>query len=233
MRIAVHNRCTDFASYRAARVKSLFNAESGANFDRVDDLPIDGDDWRIGVIVGPSGSGKTSMGRAMWGGGFLYEPDGWPDDAPIVDAIAPGGDFNAVTAALAAVGLGDVPAWLRPYGVLSNGERFRADLARIIAEAPGRIVIDEFSSVVDRQIAKIGAGAFAKSWRRTGGQVVLLTCHYDVLDWLEPDWVYDTAPGGGRDGGPFTAAATRGPGSTWISGRRTGVTGRSLSRITI
>ena len=50
-----------------------------------------------------------------------------------------------------------VPAWLRPYRVLSNGERFRADLARIVCEAPKRVVIDEFTSVVDRQIAKVGA----------------------------------------------------------------------------
>ena len=78
-----------------------------------------------------------------------------------------------------------IPTWLRPYQVLSNGERFRADLARAICEAPAQLVIDEFSSVVDRQIAYIGAGAFAKAWRRTGGQAVLLTCHYDVLDWLE------------------------------------------------
>lgn len=37
--------------------------------------------------------------------------------------------------------------------------------------------------VVDRQIAKIGAGAFSKAWKRGGGQAVLLSCHYDVLDW--------------------------------------------------
>jgi hypothetical protein len=46
------------------------------------------------------------------------------------------GDFDAVTAALAAVGLGTVPAWLRPFPLLSNGEKFRANLARAICEAP-------------------------------------------------------------------------------------------------
>jgi GNAT superfamily N-acetyltransferase len=112
-----------------------------------------------------------------------------------VDAISPGGSFDEVTAALSGVGLGSVPTWLRPYGALSNGERFRADLARVICEAPPRVVIDEFSSVVDRQIAKFGALAFAKAWRRTGAQAVLLSCHYDVLDWLQPDWVLDTASG--------------------------------------
>jgi ABC-type transport system involved in cytochrome c biogenesis ATPase subunit len=196
MRIDIHNRCSDFDSYRAARVKSLFNAESGCNFDLAADLPIDDADWRIGVVVGPSGSGKTSMGRQLWGAEALYSPDGrWPADKPIIDAIAPGGDFDAVTAALAAVGLGSVPAWLRPYSVLSNGERFRADLARIISEAPPRVVVDEFTSVVDRQIAKFGALAFQKAWRRTGGQCVLLSCHYDILEWVEPDWVFDTATG--------------------------------------
>ena len=191
MKVEVHNRCDDFDSYRAARVKSLFNAETGANFDLAAEIPDD-PDWKIGVVVGPSGSGKTSIGRALWGGEAFYEPDDWPADAPIVDCISPDGDFDAVTGALAQVGLGDVPAWLRPYPVLSTGQKFRANLARVLAEAPGRVVIDEFTSVVDRQIARIGAGAFAKAWRRTKGQAVLLTCHYDVLDWLEPDWVYDT-----------------------------------------
>lgn len=192
MKVEVHNSCADFTSYRAARVKSLFNAESGANFDLVADLPIDGEDWKVGVIVGPSGSGKTSMGRLILGADAFYEPENWPADKPIVEGIAPGGSFDEVTAALAAVGLGDVPAWLRPYPVLSMGERFRADLARVIAERPERVVIDEFTSVVDRQIAKIGALAFQKAWRRTGGKAVLLTCHYDVLEWLQPDWIFDT-----------------------------------------
>lgn len=193
MKIDVHHRCDDFTSYRAARVKSLFNVESGANFTLQAELDVSGP-WQIGVIVGPSGSGKTSMGRQFWGAEALYAPR-WPGDEPVIDAITPGGSFDEVTAALSSVGLGSVPTWLRPYQVLSNGEQFRANLARLIAEAPAKAVLDEFSSVVDRQIAQIGAGAFAKAWRRTGGQAVLLSCHYDVLDWVQPDWVFDTGTG--------------------------------------
>jgi GNAT superfamily N-acetyltransferase len=206
VRVEVHNSCAEFDSYRAARVKSLFNAESGANFRLSADLPVERGDWRLGVIVGPSGSGKTSLGRQMWGAEALYQPTDWPGDKPIVDAIAPQGDFNDVTGALAAVGLGTVPTWLRPYPVLSNGEQFRANLARLICEAPQRVVVDEFTSVVDRQIAKFGALAFQKAWRRAakknGGepngfppQCVLLSCHYDILEWVEPDWIFDTATG--------------------------------------
>ncbi|MBB2778321.1 UNVERIFIED_ORG: ABC-type ATPase with predicted acetyltransferase domain [Comamonas terrigena] len=194
MKLTVAHQCTDFNSYRAARVKSLFNVESGANFTLEAELDLDAAPWQLGVIVGPSGSGKTSMGRQLWGAGTLYSPD-WPHNQPIIDAIDPYGSFDAATAALSSVGLGSVPTWLRPFQVLSNGEQFRANLARLIAEAPARAVLDEFSSVVDRQIARIGAGAFAKAWRRTQGQAVLLSCHYDILDWVQPDWVFDTATG--------------------------------------
>ena len=194
MKIEVHNRCGDFHGYRAARVKSLFNCESGCNFDLAAELPVEEPGWKIGMVVGPGGSGKTSVGRALWNGRALYRPGRrWPKNQPIIEAIAPEGNFDAVAAALSAVGLGSVPSWLRPYHVLSNGERFRADLARIICSPPARVVVDEFSSVVDRQIAKFGALAFAKAWRRTAGQAVLLSCHYDVIEWVQPDWVFDTA----------------------------------------
>lgn len=193
MKIEIHNKCTDFNSYRAARVKSLFNAENGSEFRHIADIPIEEDDWKIGLIVGPSGSGKTSIGNAIFGGGKIHDLyDGWDNSKPIVDCIAPDGDFNAVTGALASVGLGDVPSWLRPFSVLSNGQKFRAGLARLICSDETKIVVDEFTSVVDRQIAMIGAQAFSKSWKRTNRQIVLLSCHYDIIDWLEPDWVYDT-----------------------------------------
>jgi GNAT superfamily N-acetyltransferase len=97
-----------------------------------------------------------------------------------------------VTAALSSVGLGDVPAWLRPFHVLSNGEKFRAGLARLVCERPELAVVDEFTSVIDRQIAKIGAQALQKTWRRGGGgKIILLSCHYDIIEWLQPDWGYD------------------------------------------
>ena len=195
MKIEVHNRVSDFNSYRAARVKSLFNAENGCNFDlEIDNVDLSGD-WNIGVVVGPSGSGKTSIGKQIFGDNKIYDyTQGWSPDKPIIDDIAPQGDFNEVTGTLANVGLGSVPSWLRPFRVLSNGEQFRAGLARICCEKPSEIVVDEFTSVIDRQIARIGSQAFQKAWRRGNpkGKIVLLTPHYDILDWIQPDWVIDT-----------------------------------------
>lgn len=193
MIVNVNHSCSEFESYRAQRVKSLFNAESGASWQKEFNIEIGDIDWGIGLIVGASGSGKTSIGKQFFGKDKvvnLYQ--GWDNSKPIVDCISPDGEFNEVTGALSAVGLGDVPSWLRPFKALSNGQQFRAGLARLITEASDEVVVDEFTSVIDRQIAKIGAMAFAKSWRKNQGKkVVLLSCHYDVIEWLQPDWVYD------------------------------------------
>ena len=98
MKIEVHNRVSDFNSYRAARVKSLFNAESGCNFDlEINNVDLSGD-WNIGVVVGASGSGKTSIGKMIFGENKIYDyTKGWSPDKPIIDDIIPEGDFNEVT----------------------------------------------------------------------------------------------------------------------------------------
>ncbi len=229
MIIPIKHSCRDYKSFRAEKVKSLFNAESGHTWEHVAEIPIEEEGWQIGLIVGPSGSGKSSLGTAAWGADAMHNLyAGWPSDAPIIDGIAPEGDFKQVTGALASVGLGDVPAWLRPFQVLSNGEQFRAGLARLVVDAPQRAVVDEFTSVIDRQIAQIGAAAFAKAWRRNKGkQVILLSCHYDVVEWLQPDWVYDTRTGEVKKKSGSARL------SDWTFGRSTEVTGAFLSRIII
>lgn len=231
MIIKVRNKTKDHNSYRSARVKSLFNAEKGNEFNLDANIDIDDIDWQIGLIVGPSGSGKTSIGKQLFGGGRVIDLyDGWDMSIPIIDAIAPDGDFDAVTTALANVGLGDVPSWLRPFYALSNGQQFRAGLARIIAEAPSEVIVDEFTSVIDRQIAKIGAMAFAKGWRKNKGKkIVLLACHYDIIDWLQPDWVFDT----GTLELKKANNSSQDHALSWKLGRSTQVIGNTLSTITI
>lgn len=228
MKIEIKHNSKNFDSFRANKVKSLFNAENGHEWSHIAEIPVE-ENFQIGLIVGPSGSGKTSIGRKLWRDTNILDLyNNWNNDVPLIDAIAPNDDFKKVTGALSAVGLGDVPAWLRPFKLLSNGEQFRAGLARLIVEAPDRAIVDEFTSVIDRQIAKIGASAFAKSWRRNKGkQVVLLSPHYDIIEWLQPDWVYDTR----------TGIVKKKPKNDQISnstfGRSTEVTGSFLKSITI
>jgi GNAT superfamily N-acetyltransferase len=59
------------------------------------------------------------------------------------------------------------------------------------------VVFDEFTSVVDRTVAKVCSAAIAKGIRNRHlpCRFVAVTCHYDVADWLEPDWVVDMSIG--------------------------------------
>ena len=149
-------------------------------------LPIEDQDWNIGLIVGPSGCGKSTIAKHIWPTEFEYEND-W--DAPtIIDAFST--NVEETTKALSAVGFNTIPAWLRPYGVLSNGERFRVDMARRIVEQKGTIVVDEFTSVVDRQVARIASHAIQKYIRKSKRQLVAVSCHDDIIDWLQPEWVF-------------------------------------------
>lgn len=152
-------------------------------------FPYDKEDWNVGLVVGPSGSGKTSVMRQVWG-----EPPELEWKAPsLIDDFPEELAVKDVAAACSAVGFNTVPAWMRPYAVLSNGEKFRVDVARRMLELPDPVVVDEFTSVVDRQVAQIGSHAVQKFVRRAGKQFVAVTCHYDVIDWLQPDWVLDMA----------------------------------------
>lgn len=211
MKITVDQQVPVYQSYAAERTRGLYNvdADDGSRFRLEADVPAERDDWQIGVVVGPSGSGKTSIARALAEHGWNeWDSSDWTDE-PVIECLSrAAGGYAKATAALAAVGLGSVPSWLRPFGVLSNGEQFRANLALLLVASDqyGRVgegenervgvFIDEFSSVLDRQVAKVGAGAFAKAWRRQfGRQVVLITPHYDILEWVQPDWWLDTAEG--------------------------------------
>ena len=181
------------ASPRTAQVSGMFDYDPRGEqtLEWTHNLPLDDRSWQVGLIVGPSGAGKSVLARRLWPDKVIEEHE-W-SDRPIVDEFPEQLSIRDITAALTSVGLGSVPAWLRPYRVLSNGERFRANMARSLLDGDDPIVIDEFTSVVDRQVAKIAAHATQKTIRRTERRFVAVTCHYDVEDWLQPDWVYDVA----------------------------------------
>ena len=164
-----------------------------ADFTISADMPLGERPWQIGLIVGPSGSGKSTILNEMFAAPIVPE---WPQGKAILDGFASQYTISEITGALSSVGFSSPPAWLRPYGVLSNGEQFRADLSRILLESTdGVAVVDEFTSVVDRTVAKIASAAVAKHVRRGSRQLVAASCHYDIVDWLTPDWVFDTLTG--------------------------------------
>ena len=102
-----------------------------------------------------------------------------------------GVSVDEIEKAFYAVGLGSVPSWLKPYSVLSNGEKMRVDLAYAMLENDF-VVFDEFTSVVDRNVARVASMAIAKAIRSQDKKFIAVTCHSDVLEWLEPDWIFNT-----------------------------------------
>lgn len=154
------------------------------------DAPIEERGWQIGLIVGPSGAGKTSVARHLFGECIVDGYD-WHPTRSIIDSF---GELpiRDVVAALSSVGFASPPSWTKPYAVLSNGEKFRATMARALLDDRQTIVIDEFTSVIDRTVARIGAHAVAKAVRRKPGKrFVAVSCHDDIVEWLQPDWILE------------------------------------------
>jgi ABC-type lipoprotein export system ATPase subunit len=142
-------------------------------------LPTEG----IVLIVGTSGSGKTTILKTV-------------DDPTPIQV-----DYNKTVIEnfstpergeelLLACGLRTIPTWFRPPNTLSNGEFHRFEIA--VGLDQGHTIIDEFTSVVDRDTAKSLALSVRKYFDRDPGVLYIASCHRDIIDWLDPEWVYDT-----------------------------------------
>jgi ABC-type nitrate/sulfonate/bicarbonate transport system ATPase subunit len=191
-------------SARAQQVRGMFDLEvaAGCRVEWDVKLPVDESRWNVGLIVGPSGCGKSTVARRLFPEMQELDEHGRPADfakwigrGAVVDAFPEDMSIKDIVALLSAVGFSSPPAWLRSFSVLSTGQQFRVTLALLMAwTAPGRrLIFDEYTSVVDRQVAKIGSAALARTVRRRGQQFVAVTCHEDVEAWLQPDWVYRPA----------------------------------------
>jgi len=193
-RIDVVNTCRVENSFRCQQVQGMFDLrlESAARVSIHAELPELEEPWQIGVIVGPSGSGKTTLAKAAYGPMPRFD---WRPDRAMIDDFEDA-DIRSIAQTLVSVGLSSPPAWLRPFHVLSNGEQFRANMARLLMAGLPVAVVDEFTSVVDRQVARVCSAALAKAIRRRPGvRMVAVSCHYDILPWLSPDWILDVSTG--------------------------------------
>jgi len=157
-------------------------------------------DWNIGVILGGSGSGKTTILKKMGDVKKII----FDDKKPLIsdfDWLEP----KEATLVLTSMGLSSVPTWLRPFHTLSNGEQYRAILAYLVASAKdGEVVLlDEYTSVVDRDVAKAMSFALQKYIRRENKRIIVASCHYDILEWLMPDWTCSPQKGGTLERGDY------------------------------
>lgn len=177
-------------TFRVNSVRSMFDISQSAIVEQFTGaIEIEQQQWSIGLIVGASGTGKSTIARQVFGDDYVTHYD--YSAGSVIDDM-PDAEVKEITKTFTSVGFASPPSWLKPYSVLSNGERMRCDLARAILEDRSLIVFDEFTSVVDRDVARTGSLAIQKAIRRTDKQFIAVSCHRDIEDWLQPDWVYST-----------------------------------------
>lgn len=147
------------------------------------------DDWNVALVYGASGSGKTTMIQKLFGENVFKAV--LNDNEPIINQLPEHYTYDECAAILSGIGLNSVPCWVRPVRTLSNGQRARAEAALLMTQSDDIIFIDEWTSVVDRTVAKAMSHCMQKFARKHKKKIVLLSCHYDVLEWLIPDWLID------------------------------------------
>lgn len=147
--------------------------------------------YNVGLIVGASGSGKTTLCKHVFGDDCFHEV--LDLGKPVIEQFLERFSYDECASMLAGVGLTAVVCWIRPAHTLSNGQRARAECALRMASDDQRpiTIIDEWTSVVDRTVGKVMSHCIQKHARKTNKQVILASCHYDVVEWLNPDWIID------------------------------------------
>lgn len=178
-------------SFRVQTIKGKFDLDVESIVENFKgEVDIEGKEWSIGVIFGNSGTGKTSIAKELFQDAYIFQQD--YKALSVIDDMPEDKTIDEITRAFNSVGFSSPPSWLKPYAVLSNGEKMRVDLAKSILDVKDLVVFDEFTSVVDRQVAKITSMAISKAVRKTNKKFIAVSCHDDILEWLEPDWVFDT-----------------------------------------
>jgi len=156
----------------------------------LDQLEISIHPGQVVYITGGSGAGKSVLL------GLLKDriPDAvdlseqlWPDDKPVVDCFDDSLDQALYWLSMA--GLSDAFAIVRRPHELSDGQRYRLQLALALAKKPPAICIDEFCNRLDRITAAVVAHNVRKFADRFATTFIVATSHDDLLEDLCPDVV--------------------------------------------
>ncbi|MBP6660911.1 MAG: hypothetical protein KA174_09515 [Chitinophagales bacterium] len=147
------------------------------------------ENWNIGLIYGASGSGKTTLAKHLFGDKIFKTV--LDDEKSILDQMPEILEYKECASLLTGIGLNSVPCWIRPIKTLSNGQKARAEAVLLMCKNDGIICIDEWTSVVDRTVAKAMSHCIQKFAKKQKKQIILLSCHYDILEWVKPDWMID------------------------------------------
>lgn len=147
------------------------------------------------LLTGPSGCGKSSMlaalaektKNAIWVGQTQSRAA-----RPVIDLVAPRKSLATAMEILTVCGLGEPRLWVRQFGDLSDGEKFRASLAcavgrALCSNASPVIFCDEFTARLHRRLAKAVAYNLRKLVSRHRLMLVVASAQNDIVSDLRPD----------------------------------------------
>ena len=142
----------------------------------------------IVYITGDSGSGKSVLLRALradLGEEAIDLSEVAIDvDKPLIETV--GATVEEGLELLSKVGLNDAFLFLRCFSQLSDGQKYRYRIAKLIESKKQWWLMDEFAACLDRDTAKIIAFNLQKIARQQGKAVIAATTHSDLLEDLNP-----------------------------------------------
>lgn len=111
------------------------------------------------------------------------------EEKPLIDQV--GKNTDDAIRILSLAGLNDAYLFIRKPSELSDGQRYRFSLAKLM-ESDARVwVADEFGAVLDRTTAKAVAFSMQKFARKVGATLIVATTHKDLRKELAPDIFVD------------------------------------------
>jgi len=142
----------------------------------------------IVYITGESGSGKSVLLKALekdLAEEAINMESIKPDpDKPLIETV--GNSLEEGLELLSRVGLNDAFLFIRRYSQLSDGQRYRYRIAKLVESGKQYWIMDELCATLDRDMAKIVAFNLQKQARRTGKAVIAATTHTDLFEDLAP-----------------------------------------------
>jgi len=160
-----------------------------------DNQPLEINQGDIVYITGQSGSGKSTVLRELCkqmeeSGLTVADIDAVVfQDKPLIDQI--GKTTAEALSLLSIAGLNDAYLFIRRPQELSDGQRYRFRLAKIIESGAKVWSADEFLAVLDRVTAKVIAFNLQKTARKFGATLIVATTHTDMVNDLTPNLFID------------------------------------------
>ena len=175
-------------SFRIAQLKSFYEYKEKNVKEHFAGSIVTPQQWTYGLIYGNSGTGKSTIAKKL-GVNYIVSDD--YTGKPVIDEFPSNYSLKEIAKMFTLVGFSSVPCWLKPYHVLSNGEKMRVDLAKALL-LYDEFIFDEFTSVVDREAAQMMCKALNLIKDKLNKKIIFVTCHGDVKEYLNCDWVFCT-----------------------------------------